>query len=53
MKKNIISYDDTSFCYSLSNKLYDKTSIDDNEFGIVCALCEIIGNIHDNPELIS
>lgn len=50
----VISYEDSSFGYSMLNSKHPDIvdPIDDNEFGISLHFYEIIGNVHDNPELL-
>ena len=45
-----VSYDESSFTY-INPKGWEDV-IDDNEYGINIGLCKVIGNIHDNPELM-
>lgn len=44
-----ICYGGCSFCYSYNGTIY---GIDDSETGLEMNEWEIIGNIHDNPELL-
>ena len=44
-----ICYSGCSFCYSYNGTIY---GIDDSETGLETNEWEIIGNIHDNPELL-
>lgn len=45
-----VIFEEGSFCYSI-RKYYN--SFADCEFGIPSSLFKIIGNIHDNPELLN
>lgn len=44
-----ICYSGCSFCYSHNGTIY---GIDDSETGLEMNEWEVIGNIHDNPELL-
>ena len=44
-----ILYDEGAFCYFYDRNTYPLT---DYEFGLYCENVEVIGNIHDNPELL-
>lgn len=48
----IIGYDQASFIFKDAFVKDIGTPIDDNEFGIDTECWTIIGNIHDNPELL-
>lgn len=49
----LISYTDSSFCYSSLLSPKYKVPINDHRFGLDCSYLEIVGNIHDNPELLA
>ncbi len=46
-----IDFECSSFCYWSSDYKY-RVPIEDNEYGLLISACKVIGNIHDNPELM-
>jgi uncharacterized phage protein (TIGR01671 family) len=50
----VISYDQASFGYATKSDFRRGVSdpIDDSEYGLSIGTCEVVGNIHDNPELL-
>lgn len=48
-----IAYINASFCFrNITKQNTFWTSFGDNEFGLEGRWCTVIGNIHDNPELL-
>lgn len=48
----LIAYEDSAFVYSDVDDLDTNWPIDDCDYGTIIQKYEVIGNIHDNPELL-